>query len=162
VSPALAAGGTPLLWIAVMGAALVALLLLRRWLASHPLGIPPMAVADDDPLLVEALARARETLPAFLALLPEHPGRAFVRLGDGTEHPWAQVERLDGDHLVVRVEDGAARPVDLSAVEDWQVELPDGTIRGGFTLHAMFAIHRRDVGKVPRHLADQEARYLDR
>ena len=141
---------------------------------THPLGVPPLAIAADDPLLAAAEKKARATLPAFLALLPEHAGRALVKFAwtpetGGTEHLWARVERREGDRLHVQVETppvapgpfDLARRVDLAEVEDWQVELLDGTIRGGFTVHAMFDIHRRDVGKVPRHLAAHEARFVD-
>jgi len=161
--------------LGVIAAAMVAILLVRRWLITHALGLPPLEVRPDDPLMREAEARARKALPTFLRLLPEHPGRAYVKFAfatdsGATEHLWGRVEAREGDRLRVQAEtpprdhEGAFDPERTLApadIEDWQVELEDGTIRGGYTLHAMFAIHRRDVGAIPKRFAAFEARYVD-
>mgnify|MGYP002622961156 CR=1 FL=1 len=168
-----AAGAT--FWLVLLVAAMVGILLLRRWLASHPFGLPPLDVSPDDPLMKEAEARARRALPTFLELVPHHPGSCYVKFAfesdsGAVEHLWARVEGAEADGFAVRVEtppalhDGPFEPertIPRSAVEDWQVELEDGRIRGGYTLHAMFAIHRRDLGDVPKRFAEHEARYVD-
>jgi len=161
--------------LAVIAAAMVAILLVRRWLVAHPFGLKPLDVRDDDPLLREAEARARKSLPAFLRLLPDHMGRAYVKFAFATdagttEHLWARVEAREGDRLRVQVETPprdhggafeAERTLAPADLEDWQIEMEDGTIRGGYTLHAMFAIHRRDVGPIPKRFAALEALYVD-
>lgn len=170
-----AAGDATAILAGLLAAALVAILLVRRWLATYPFGLPAPEVAENDPILREAEARARRTLPDFLRLLPLHPGRAYVRFafppdGGETEHLWARVEGYAGGVFAVRVETPPAahegpfeaeRAVPRDAVEDWQVEMDDGTIRGGFTLHALFDIWRRERGELPGRWAALEARYVD-
>src|SRR5215470_2338000 len=63
-----------------------------------------VSVADDDPQMLAAIAKARETLPQFWAAFakPERGERGFalkVKISDkhGTEHFWAtDIENHDG------------------------------------------------------------------
>jgi hypothetical protein len=49
----------------------------------------------------------------------------------------------------------------LSDLEDWQVELPDGRIRGGYTIKVMFKRAREQCEAFPEELSEQQDRYLD-
>lgn len=46
-------------------------------------------------------------------------------------------------------------------VEDWQIELDDGTIRGGFTTRAQAEIAKRQGERVPHHIEDMLRRMTD-
>lgn len=49
----------------------------------------------------------------------------------------------------------------MEALEDWQVELDDGSIRGGFTTRAQALIADREGWRVPRHVRAMVARMID-
>lgn len=136
-------------------------------------GAAPLPLAADDPLLAAAARRARQTLPELRRLRVEAAGAAAVRWPLETdageiEHVWGEVLALHLDEVVVRLLSRpvtqrarlpATHTVPLSAVEDWQVTLPDGAVRGSFSTIAMIAACRRDGRPVPRAL--RTARLLD-
>jgi hypothetical protein len=157
--------------IIAIAAVVIILRLLRRSDALY-LGAAP--IATNDPLLLAAQARAKETLPIFQQLAPAHMTDAMVKfrfaVTDGTEQVWAYLRALDGDHLRVSVAHPLVdanipvpeeQSITLDEVTDWQIEMHDGTIRGGFTNHAMFPIHRRDGYPIPREALQHEARFID-
>ena len=49
----------------------------------------------------------------------------------------------------------------LQELEDWTVELRDGTIRGGFGYRVVFQRTRERLGRLPDDLARHESRYVD-
>jgi len=162
-------------WALLFGVALVAIFLVRRMLVSARSSFDMLAVRDDDPVMQEAKAKARASLPVFFNLLPKHREDAAVKFAFSTdagetEHLWAQVLEADGGPLRVRVvtppasHEGpfeAERTIERKDVEDWQIEMRDGTIRGGHTMYALFEIYRRDVGELPKDIAPHEERYVD-
>ena len=137
---------------------------------------PPLDTRPDDPLLIEAMEKARASLPQFLELARQQQDSALVKLrfvsnSDQVEHVWAELLRVPSDtELDVRL---VTPPVthsgrlerlytcNLDDVEDWYVRDPDGRIHGGFTQRAMFAIARRDGVALPRKLRQQEAEFAD-
>lgn len=161
-----------LLLLALLG---LAAWTLFRWLHPRPEFVP-LKTDPDDPLLLEAVKRAREGLPRFKELLSQPRDHALVKLrfvssSDQVEHVWAEViEVLGPDELGVRL---VTPPVthegrldslhrcSFDDVEDWQVRTPDGRPHGGFTQRAMFAIARRDGVALPKRLAEQEREYED-
>lgn len=150
-------------------------LFLRRLYGWEP-QFAPLATAPDDPLMLEAQARARDTLAHFLDLARGPRDNAMVKLrfvsnAGEAEYLWAEVlEILGGDELGVRL---VTPPVThtgqlerlyrcrLDEVVDWQVRDADGKIHGGYTQRAMFAIARRDRVRLPKRLARLEAEYRD-
>jgi uncharacterized protein YegJ (DUF2314 family) len=160
----------------IVGLFLAALLwLFMRWKSPRP-DFPPLRTSHDDPLMVEALAKAKESMPRFLELLRGPKEHALVKLrfvssSDQVEHLWAEVlEILEADELGVRL---VTPPVTHSGhldrlhrctiddVEDWQVRDGSGKVQGGFTQRAMYAIARRDGVKLPKKLLQHEAEYRD-
>lgn len=147
--------------------------LLWRWRSPRP-EFPPLETSPDDPLLVEALAKAKSSLGQFLVLVRGPHQHALVKLrfvssSNQVEHVWAEVvEVLGDDELGVRL---ATPPVShkgqldrlwrckLDDIEDWQARDPEGRIHGGFSQRAMFAIARRDGVKLPKRLLQIEAEY---
>ncbi len=49
----------------------------------------------------------------------------------------------------------------LSALEDWQLTLPDGSIRGGFTIQAEIALAQSQGRRLPPHIAALVGHFVD-
>lgn len=162
-----------------LGALLVGTLVVHElWQRLVPppyLYLGAVAVADDDPLMLEARQKARVTLSRFLdELLPAHPQDSMVKFAletsDGSvENVWADVVAVSGERLSVLVRTlpsaGSGEPltseIGRGEILDWMVELPDGTLRGGFTNRALFAIYAREVGRTHPDAEEQLARFRD-
>lgn len=123
----------------------------------------------------EATARAQ----ASIALLRElhASGRAPVwvkypltNAKGETEHVWGELQQIDDILFRATLETpliggapSTSPPYELglSALEDWQVEMPDGSIRGGFTTQVEIAMARKNGRHVPSHAARMEGRFVD-
>lgn len=163
--------------LAILLAALtgVAIWLYVRWRSPRP-EFPPLMTSPGDPLMIEALDKAKATTRQFLELARAPKQSALVKLrfvssSDEIEHLWAEVlEVMSDDELGVRL---VTPPVThagelervyrcrIRDIEDWQVRDANGRVHGGFSQRAMFAIARRDGGELPKELLEQEAEYLD-
>jgi hypothetical protein len=130
-------------------------------------------IADDDPLMVDAMAEAKRTWPRFLLLYADHPKdtvlkyRIRTKAGD-VENVWGDLLELGGESATVYLRTppvGAAdipdrrMVVPLAEVVDWQVMMPDGSLRGGFTQQATFRIIERESGRLDPRFAAQLQRY---
>ena len=150
--------------IALAMTAVLAVWLWRSWVPSE--GSPRVRIAPTDPILQRARERARAELPALHALLEEHRERAQIKLmvAAGAEYAgqWADVLAWDAAGATV-LERGPfrERAVPWADVEDWQVELPDGTLRGGFTVVACWRIRERETGRLPSEARRELPRFLD-
>ena len=49
--------------------------------------------------------------------------------------------------------------VPIDSIVDWQVEFPDGTLRGGYSNLAFFKIYEREEGAMPPKFLEQVARF---
>jgi hypothetical protein len=59
----------------------------------------------------------------------------------------------------------SARPpfnVPIADLEDWQIVIPSGQIRGGFTTQAQIVIAKRSGSSLPSHIAELESHFVDR
>lgn len=144
-----------------------------RWSSPRP-EFPPLPTAPDDPLLLQAMAEARASLPQFLALARASTDSAIVKLhfvsnSGQVEHLWAEVlDVVSDDELKVRL---VTPPVShtgrldrvytcrLSDLEDWQARDAAGARHGGYTQRAMFAIARREGVQLPKKLQAMEKEY---
>jgi hypothetical protein len=85
------------------------------------------------------------------------------------EHPWGELQHIDATAfratlLTPLVGGNPQDPpfeLPLSSLEDWQLELPDGAIRGGFTVRAEIEFSRRAGKSLPSHIAAMEGRFVD-
>jgi uncharacterized protein YegJ (DUF2314 family) len=154
---------------------MLGLWLYRRIVSPRP-EFPALETRPDDPLLLEAEARARASLDTFISLVQAPHGGALVKLGvvsstEQVEHLWAEVVELRSDgELEVRL---VTPPVThsgrlerlhictLDDVEDWHVLDADGRVHGGFTQRAMYAIARRDGIALPKKLLEQQKLYVN-
>ena len=153
----------------------VAVWLFLRWRSPRP-DFPPLNTSPDDPLMQEALAKAKASVGQFMSLVKGPRESALVKLyfvsnSNQVEHLWAEVlEVINEQELGVRL---VTPPVThtgqldrlyrckVDDVEDWQVRDLEGKVHGGFTQRAMFAIARRDGVKLPRKLLQHEREYSD-
>jgi len=134
-----------------------------------------MWVADDDPVMEEAKRRAGETFDEFRKLYPGHHEDSMVKFRfetdkEATEFLWGDLlELTDADAKVfvrtppVKHEGEFDRTMEVSVADivDWQVELPDGNLRGGFTNRAMFKIFEREQGYMHPKFKKHVQRFLD-
>jgi len=134
---------------------------------------PPLAIAPDDPLMREAMAKAKETAAWFreLAAQPNRGIRVkvpFISSSGVTENLWAEVLSFRDSQMEVRY---LTPPVshtgrlerlhthEVSDLIDWQVELPSGRYAGGYTMRAMFVRGREQWGSLPPQLEAEEKKY---
>jgi uncharacterized protein YegJ (DUF2314 family) len=121
------------------------------------------------------VARARATIPEMLD--HQRSGREVwvkfaveVRSGP-KEHVWGRITAVRGGTLECVIEtrpaslpssvDSGITQISAIEIEDWQVELEDGRIRGGYTTRAQAEMARRDGQSVPPHIQDMIRRVSD-
>ena len=123
---------------------------------------PPLEFSDDDPLMTEAMEKAKLTSHEFIRLLSGEFSEAQVKVpftssSEVVEHLWAEVlDYKDGIFSVryytppVTHEGELARlhKHQIAEIEDWVVILKSGNIHGGFTQRAMFKRGREQWGDI--------------
>jgi len=86
------------------------------------------------------------------------------------EHVWGELLQLSDDSLVASLETPLRRgrptsdppfTVPLADLADWQVQLPDGAIRGGFTTRLDIILARQKGLRLPVHMREMEGRFVD-
>jgi len=134
---------------------------------------PPLSIAPDDPLMREAMLKAKESIARFRELASQ-PNRGlrvkipFVSSSATTEFLWAEVLSFRDSQMEVRyltppvthtgrLERLHTHPV--SDLVDWQVESESGKYSGGFTMRAMFLRGREQWGSLPPELEAEEKKY---
>jgi uncharacterized protein YegJ (DUF2314 family) len=129
------------------------------------------AVADDDPEMLAAIARARKSLPEFWTKL-ERPSNGEgdfslkVRIKDehGTEHFWVtNLNRRNGTitgvinndpEIVHSVKIGQQITVPESDISDWMY-LRNGKIYGNETVHALYkTMSPEELAQIKKLLAN--------
>jgi hypothetical protein len=159
----------------IVGLALGALLVWWRFVRVARPAFPPLQIDDDDPLMATAMQKARDTLDRFLGLYAQpHRGARckvpFLTSSGVREYLWAEVRKVAGSDAELlyltppvthtgRLERIHTHP--LAEVVDWQIELADGSYRGGFTMRAMFVRGREQWGTLPPELEAEEKKYGD-
>jgi len=134
-----------------------------------------LPVADDDPLMMDALAKAQASMQDFLRLYPEHRTDSVVKFMLVTdqgvkEGVWADlVDISEGTarvyvrtppvHQTAPFEPTCSVPV--SEFIDWQIEFRDGSLRGGFTNQALFKAFERENGYLPPAMIPHLARFKE-
>ncbi len=160
-------------WVTIFLFIVVGFWIYNRFISPSP-EFPPLETDPDDPLLLEAMEKAKSTFSEFRELFEKYPEDAFVKLyfesNSGTvEHLGAHVESIEGNELKVLL---ITPPVthkgqlDRSYVckfndlEDWQVTDIEGNIYGGYTQRAMFEIAKRESVELPKELMEMESKYV--
>lgn len=143
-----------------------------RWRASQT-AIRPLEIADDDPLMIEAMAEARRTVDRLRELAARPSGAAHVKVrfesaSGATEYLWAELRELreqDMDVFLVNLPVTHSEKVErlrtlpLDDLADWQVEMEDGRFQGGGTMRVLFRRAREQWGELPTDMVELERRY---
>lgn len=116
------------------------------------LTVPVVAVSNDDPLLMEAVAKARETWPGFVEALDAGLGDNFavkapVSAGGNTEFIWISVTGTEGGRVfgvlanqpidLPPLKQGSRVTVRVDQLSDWIYTSPEGKTVGGHTIEAL-------------------------
>lgn len=147
----------------------------ERFVVDPFLYLGAVSVDPGDPVMREATAAARDTFPKFLEIYPDHVADSMVRFEFETdtghvERLWGDLRRIDEREAVVYLRtpphshEGELEPemtIARDAIDDWQVEFRDGTLRGGYTNRALFKIYEREIGPIHPKLLPQFARFKD-
>jgi hypothetical protein len=134
--------------------------------------VTPIDVTD--PRWLEAIAKARSTVSEMRALYEAGASDLYVKYplttkAGGVEHVWGRLLVLSPADMEVSLETqpieapigDAPFVVPVSAIEDWQLILPDGRIRGGFTTRAQIEIAKSTGAPMPAHLSGLEGKFMD-
>ncbi len=130
----------------------------------------------DDPLLLKAVDRARETLHVFDALREKYPRYSSLALGpiqeDGDTLPVLVCRKVPEGYVVQRArnqkegyatpegEEFTATPADIVDWIVYESEKKD-RIYGGYTLRAVVDIAERDGLPIPPHARRQFEKFVD-
>ena len=123
----------------------------------------------------DAVGKAKQSVPTLRELFPAHRGSVGVkyplRTSRGeTEHVWGQLLELGPQTFVAGLDTPLLRgkpvgeppfTISLSELEDWQLEMPDGAIRGGYTTRLDIKLARESGRSIPEHMQSMEARFVD-
>ena len=128
---------------------------------NETMNVPVIAVADDDPLMKEAVAKARAGWPKFVAAYEASAGENFavkapVSHSGNTEFIWIGVTSIEGERIygtlghdpanLGPLKLGSKVSVKRSDLNDWMYFDPQGQMTGGFTIEAVQKAAAR-VGK---------------
>ena len=164
-------------WYFILPAVLVAFLIVHFvWEALFPdpfLYLGARSIDPDDPLMIAAKQKAIEELAQFAEVFKKRPDASMVKFafqtdqGD-TEYLWGDLLELTDTNAKVFLrtpplnhQGSLEREMTVSrdTIIDWQVEFPDGTLRGGYTNLALFKIYEREEGAMHPKFLDQVARF---
>jgi len=122
------------------------------------LTVPIIEVATDDPLMMEAVEKARESWPRFVAAYEAKAGEKFsikapVTHGENTEFIWIAVTTIEGDRVYGELGNepgnlgslklGSKVSVPVADLNDWAYLDKAGKMTGGFTIEAVQKASRR-------------------
>jgi uncharacterized protein YegJ (DUF2314 family) len=114
--------------------------------------LPIVEVSGDDPLMVKAVEKARESWPKFVAAYEADAGENFsikapVTHGENTEFIWISVTAIEGDNVYGELANdpgdlgplklGSKVSVPVSDLNDWCYIDGDGNLKGGYTIEAV-------------------------
>jgi uncharacterized protein YegJ (DUF2314 family) len=120
--------------------------------------VPLIEVADDDPLMLQAVVKARQEWPRFVAAFEARDGENFsvkapVTRAGNTEFIWIAVTSLEGDQVFGELGNdpanlgslrlGSKVAVPVADLNDWCFLDSQGNLTGGFTIEAVQKAARR-------------------
>ncbi len=125
------------------------------------LNVPVIAVSDDDPLMLQAVQKARDNWPKFLAAYEAKAGQDFavkapITRSQNTEFIWITVTAIEGDRIygtlandpnnLGKLKFGSKVSVTTGELNDWGYVDRDGKFVGGYTIEAVKRASRRKGG----------------
>ena len=134
---------------------------------------PPLHIADDDPLMLEAVEKARASIPELRRHFIESPEHVqvkipFVSNSGTTEFLWSELLAITDDDMEVRymtppvthsghLERVHRHPV--GELRDWVYTKNEGSYQGGFSMRVMFIRGREAWGELPPIIKAEEEKY---
>ena len=123
----------------------------------------------------QAVEKAQASIPTLRELFGSgqyHVGVKYPLLNSHgeREHVWGELLELSEDSLLATLDTplrrgrpASAPPfrTQLTEVADWQVQLPDGKIRGGFTTRLDIRLARQNGQRIPPHILVMEGNFVD-
>jgi uncharacterized protein YegJ (DUF2314 family) len=145
------------------------------WLAGARGGIERQDIDFTAPELAAATEEARRTLPRFIAEVTGHVDGAFIKFpfktDQGvTEHVWAYVHHYEAGTFNVSLvnvpytqkgEYEIRMDVPEADVEDWQIMLPDGRIKGAYSYIGAFRYLENRGVRFNRTMVRQRSQLID-
>lgn len=145
------------------------------FIARNRPAFPPLAIANDDPLMLEATRKAKASLSQLRALFAQSPEHArvkvpFISNSGETEHLWAELLAIDESEIEVRYltpsvsHTGTLERVHrhlLNDIEDWVFTKDPTHYVGGFSMRVMFIRGREAWGDLPPELKAEETKYAE-
>mgnify|MGYP001324516544 CR=1 FL=1 len=143
-----------------------------KWMRYKGKGIEDVIPPDlKCPELDSSIERAKATLPDFIAEVEKGIDGAFIKFPlktpqDLTEHIWAYVHfhrdglfnvSLANEPIDKQQESEGRRDVPVEDVEDWQIMDSDGSIRGAYSLIALFEYWERLGNRLSPQMKKQKA-----
>lgn len=114
--------------------------------------LPIVPISGDDPAMVAAVKKAKETWPQFVEAFEAEAGENFsvkapVTYGDNTEFIWISVTSFEGDKIYGKLGNdpsdlgplklGSNVSVSLDDLNDWIYIDPNGDMKGGHTINVV-------------------------
>lgn len=161
---------------ALVGGAILVHLIWERVFSNPFLYLGARPISPDDPVLLDAKAKAREAMPRLRELFPLYPKDTCVRFRfphatAQDEFVWGDLVELGPERAKVYLRTPPKQPVQLESrtmdiavdtIDDWQIEQPDGSLLGGYTNQALFKVYEREEGHTHPAFVSQMARFRDR
>jgi len=131
-------------------------------------------VDTSDPIWLGAIVAAKASREEMLRLHSQYGSELLVkyplRARNGEiEHVWGPLLEATNDAIKVGLATPPVGGLDSEPpfvlaphdLEDWQLYLPDGMVRGGFTTQAQIALTKKAGWPVPQHVKDMESKFVD-
>ena len=160
---------SPIVWMLLLFVPLVV------WMVVKSRSRPGMHVDTSSQPWAAAISRTQASIPTLRQLFAD--GGAPIDVKFPLQNSKGEVEHVWGELLALSDETFTAdlrtpmlrgRPISeapfqipLAALEDWQVELPDGRIRGGFTTQLEISLAREQGRAIPAHIESMARRFVD-
>lgn len=159
-----------------LAAPIACLLLGWNWMRYQGKGIEEVTPPDlQCPELEESVRRAHETLSKFVMEVEAGKDGCFVKFPLTTrnahvEHVWAYVHFHKDSIFNVSLANEPMDPTEgadgrqnvlVDQIEDWQIMHPDGTIRGAYSLIALFQHYEKNGRALSPKMKAQKAQLLD-
>ena len=144
-----------------------------NWMRYKGKGIEEVVPSDlTCPELDASFDKTRATLPEFIAEVEKGIDGAYIKFPletpqELTEHIWAYVHfykdgrfnvSLANTPLDEKQPSEGRRDVRHENVEDWQIMCPDGSIRGAFSLAALFEYWERQGNRLSPLMKEQKSK----
>ena len=135
--------------------------------------VPPLTIDENDPLMIEAIKNAKESINEFILFFNKYPDTSQVKVPfqtstGRTEFLWAKVKEINELNLTVFLltppvthtgQVDRNQSYNLDSIIDWVVFEENGKAKGGFTMRVMFKIAREKWGQLPENLIEEEKKY---